>query len=285
MTAKFSKFGDWEVEALPEDGARLSRLRFRGYDLLTTAPAAFRAPASNYGEYEIRPVYGYDDCFPTVDACRFPGRAWSVPDHGELCWLTWDMVAEGSRLTFLAQSENLPITFRRSIIFGDVSLKWSFEVTNSGNESVPFLHVMHPLMPLDEVAGIELPPFSNGFEEITRTATGLNDPAGVERFLLDQPRGAARMALLRGVREGRFGISYRNGLRLTVTFPAELFPTIGIWWNNLGYPDENGCRRNECAFEPVPGNTGSLAKSHQDGLCLSVGAEDRFSWEINWEIG
>src|SRR5664279_3911135 len=64
-----ANIGNWYVQCLPEDGARISVLRYEGQDLLTAIPSSFKAPDKFHGEYEIRPVYGYDDCFPTVESC------------------------------------------------------------------------------------------------------------------------------------------------------------------------------------------------------------------------
>ena len=66
--------GLWEIECLPEDGGRIATLRFAGRDFLTRAPDPFTPPAGDFGNYETRPVYGYDDCFPSVDPCTYPAR-------------------------------------------------------------------------------------------------------------------------------------------------------------------------------------------------------------------
>ncbi|MBK8884772.1 MAG: hypothetical protein IPN67_21190 [Bacteroidales bacterium] len=82
-------FNNWHIQYAPEDGARIVSLNYSGYDLLTTEPAVFRKPGRFCGEYETRPVYGYDDCFPTVDQCNYPGGNSGCRDHGELCWQQW----------------------------------------------------------------------------------------------------------------------------------------------------------------------------------------------------
>src|SRR5690625_5632388 len=69
-----------------------------------------------------------------------------------------------------------------------------------------------------------------------------------------------------------------SGLAVTMRFPLNHFPTLGIWWNNLAYPDEDGCRRDECAFEPVPGTTSHLGNSWSDRSCLVL---DRKSTRLN----
>ena len=276
--------GLWEVQWYAEDGGRLSALRYGRQDFLTAPPHAFRLPAKDYGQYETRPVYGYDDCFPTVDACNFPTQEWSVPDHGELCWLPWEVIATRDQLTFRVESEKLPVIFKRCMSFQTSSLNWSFEVINMGDVNVPFLHVMHCLMPLREIIGVQIPEFSKAVDEALGKGLPLTTSDHAERLLMSHGDGGASMLLLQGVKSGRAGIAFKSGLELDVRFPFELFPTLGIWWNNGRYPDEEGCRRVECAFEPVPSKYSSLAKSFQEGAYLLAPARASMKWTITWNI-
>lgn len=279
------RFGPWDVECLPADGARLGALRFEGQDLLTGRPTTFRPPSSDYGRYETRRVYGYDDCFPTVDGCVYPGsRTFQVPDHGELCWLGWHVAAGDGRLDCRVASELLPVVFRRSMIFDDSSLRWQFEVANAGDERVRFLHVMHALMAPDRIVGLKLPAFAEAYDEMNDTALGAETPEEIAEGLLACGPRTARMLLLRRVAAGRVTLVLRNGLRLQIEFPPDLFGTLGIWWNRAGYPDEDGRRRVECALEPIPGTCSSLAGSVADGACLSVEPKGRLEWTIVWEM-
>ena len=278
------EYGPWLIEYTPEDGARLDRLAFNGYDLSTVEPAPFRRPAADYGEYENRPVYGYDDCFPSVEVCPYPDRDWTIPDHGELCWLAWDAVEEPDGLIFSVRSKALAVLFKRELRFTDSGITWAFEVINEGDQVLPFQHVMHPLMPMDDVIGLELPPCGSIYDDIGQKTVDLKNPQALEDFLLSQPAGTANMLFLRDVQSGKLAWTYRNGLRLEVTFPEKQFPAVGIWWNKTGYPDEDGCRRNECAFEPVPGNNSRLSDAHRDGRSLSVRPGERCAWQIQWRL-
>jgi hypothetical protein len=252
------KIGRWKIECDLADGARIGQLSFDGVDLLTTKPADFLPPKADYGRYETRPVYGYDDCFPTVEACG----QW--PDHGELCWLRWS----GTPVACSVASELSPLQFTRRLDFEDNRLRWSFAVENSGDTPYPVQHVMHPLMPVEEIDTIELPA-GEGY-----------DANQVAAELLALPSGNARMLFLKNVTDGLVRVGLRRGLQLTVCFPTNLFPTLGIWWNNQGYPDESGLRRSECAFEPVPGPDSKL----NNGTTLSVPAQGRIAWHIDWEF-
>jgi len=276
--------GLWDVRWSAEDGGRLSALRYGRQDLLTAPPPAFHPPAAAYGQYETRPVYGYDDCFPTVDASSFPTQDWSIPDHGELCWLPWEVAVMPDQLAFQVRSRKLPVVFRRCMSFQQSSLSWSFEVINTGDVNLPFLHVMHALMPLREIAGLQIPDFAKAVDEMLGQELPPTTPAQIEDLLISHPEAKASMLLLQGVKSGRVGIAFRSGLKLEVRFPHELLPTLAIWWNNGGYPDEEGCRRVECAFEPNPGTYSSLARSYADGAFLLAPARGSCKWKITWNV-
>ena len=283
MVQRFS-FGVWEVECRPEDGGRLSLLRFQGRDLLTREPEAFHAPLRDFGLFETRPVYGYDDCFPSADPCPYPTKDWQIPDHGELCWLKWETRQSSDFLEFQTQSQVLPIHFTRKLTFAESSIAWSFKVNNSGPVEIPFQHVMHPLMPLRQITAISLPDFSRIIEDYRKEKLSLSNPAAVEDWLFNQPRDTAAMLYMQGVSTGRIALTFSDELRLSVEFPVKFFPTLGIWWDNEGYPDEEGCRRVECAFEPISGSTSRLSEAYQEKKCLTVKPGATFTWGIRWSI-
>jgi hypothetical protein len=278
------RYGLWHVEWQAHDGGRLSVLRFGNQDLVTASPALFQPPVKDYGRYETRPVHGYDDCFPTVDPCIFPADGWSVPDHGELCWLPWDVDVSDDRLICQVKSERLPVVFRRNMSFQPSSLSWLFEVVNTGDVEVPFLHVMHGLMPLREIAGVRVPAFAKVIDEATGEPMPMSTPRQVEDLLMSHEGNKAWMLLLQRISSGRAAITFRSGLNLEINFPVGLFPTLGIWWNDGRYPNEESCRRFECALEPVPGTCSSLAKSYREGASLLVPPRAAQRWTITWEV-
>jgi hypothetical protein len=285
MKKEIFQFDKWLVEYTTIDGARLDKLTYDNYDLMTTKPESFRPPSTNYGEYENRPVYGYDDCFPSVEASKYPDKEWNIPDHGEICWLRWDTISKPDSLIFTIQSKVLPVIFRREMNFSKNGIIWKFDVINEGHKNLPFQHVMHPLMPLDEVVDFELPNFKSFYNAISdQIMAELNNPEAVKKYLLNQKVGSTNMLFLREIDGGEMSLTYKNGLHLKVSFSRELFPSIGIWWNNSAYPDEDGCRRNECAFEPIPGLNSALMDNYKNGTCLSVSPGETFTWQIRWDI-
>ncbi len=279
-----ANIGNWHIHCLPEDGARISVLQFAGHDLLTTAPSSFKSPEKFYGEYETRPVYGYDDCFPTVDLCTYPTDKFKCKDHGELCWQKWQVSFEGNRLSCNTTCLRPKVTFKRTLEFDGNKLKWKFEVVNLSGKTIPFLHVMHALMPLKEIQFMEFPGFSNVVYEGRSVEPDLKNPRELADHLLDILPGAYEMLLLKNVTGDFVKLGFRNGINLQMYYPVELFPTIGIWWNYSGYPDEEGLRRCECAFEPIPGTGSNLSDSFKEGVYLKTEPGKTLKWEINWEV-
>lgn len=280
---KFFESGHWLVEYDLEDGARLSRLCYQGFDLLTTEPVNFKPPMEDYGEYETRPVYGYDDCFPSVEVSKYPGLEWTVPDHGELCWLQWNAETESDKIVFSVESDVLPIFFKRILHFHESQLTWSFEVQNSGDKDLPFQHVIHPLIKLTEIKALKFPGFSSLNSE-DGEVLDIITPNALSDFLLSRKKGETCMLYLQSPEENYIQWIYKNGLSVQMSYPSDEFYSIGIWWNYLGYPDEDGCRRDECAFEPIAGSSSKLEEAVEEGRSQWVEPRKIKSWDIIWSL-
>jgi hypothetical protein len=275
---------DWYLQCIPDDGGRISVLRYSGQDLITTGPPAFKAPGKFLGEYETRPVFGYDDCFPTVDPCSYPGQSGTLRDHGELCWEKWQVRPLGNRLICTVDCPNPDVAFSRILEFSGNTLQWKFEVTSRSVTGLPFLHVMHALMPLKNLQSLDLPLFDRILDESTSAELDLNKPRELNGFLMNTEPGRFRMLLMKNPEQGFVRLGLKERFMIEIGYPVELFPTLGIWWNNLGYPDEEGIRRAEYAFEPIPGSCSDLSRSFADGSYLLAEPGKPVNWEINWVI-
>ncbi len=277
-------FEDWQIECIPDDGARISVLRYAGFDLLTTKPLAFKAPVKDYGEYETRPVYGYDDCFPSVSACKHPVENFFIRDHGQLCWLKWDVKVEGHRLICSTECDEPNVRFTRTLEFLKSSVNWKFDIENKTGKSLDFIHVIHPLMPLGDITKVDVPGFKTVFERENLKLTSIVNSSDLNDQLLKIKPGNFQMLFLSELNDGFIILSYQNKLKLKMSFDHKVFPTLGVWWNNSGYPAEQGLERCECAFEPVPGTNSNLESTYNDGVYLSVEPDKVFSWECKWKI-
>ena len=122
------------------------------------------------------------------------------------------------------------------------------------------------------ITDLEIPECRKIFDEIKSEETGLKSAAELGEYLLAFQPGSFGMLLLKEIADGFVRLRFSNGLKLEIRFDHKLFPTLGIWWNNGGYP-EGGQLRTECAFEPIPGTCSDLSKSFRDGVYLSVEPE------------
>ena len=276
-------FDNWHIQYIPDDGARISVMKYAGLDLLTSGPVVFRPPIRYFGEYETRPVYGYDDCFPTVDPCLYPESGHKCRDHGELCWQKWNTEISGNCLICSTNCHEPRVWFKRILRFEGNSLTWRFEVNSLSEESSAFLHVMHALLPLQQVTDLEIPDCRSIFDEITSKESGLKNSQELGEYLRAIRPGSFGMFLLREIADGFVNLVFSSGMRLEIRFDHKLFPTLGIWWNNGGYP-EGGQLRTECAFEPIPGTYSDLAKSYSDGVYLKAEPGKPMIWEITWTV-
>jgi hypothetical protein len=275
---------NWYLQCMPGDGGRISVLQFAGRDLLTHSPAAFKPPGMDLGEYETRPVYGYDDCFPTVDLCRYPELNSRGRDHGELCWKRWQVKEEYNKLICSVDCPSPHATFTRTLEFSGNSLKWKFKIINLSASGFPFLHVMHALMPLQNLQYFELPGFRKILDENTAAELDLKYPYEVVEYLMHIKPGTFRMLVLKYPVNGRIKVGLKSGITINMDFNVDLFPTLGIWWNNSGYPDEDTLQRNEFAFEPIPGSCSNLDQSFRDGTYLYAEPGKSLDWEMIWNI-
>jgi hypothetical protein len=279
-----ANIGNWHIQCIPEEGARISVLQYAGRDLLTANPPAFKAPEVDHGEYETRPVYGYDDCFPSVDQCKYPDDNTTCRDHGELCWLKWQVKLNYNKLDCYIDCPRPKVTFKRMLEFIGNTLKWKFEVINISDTKLAFLHVMHALMPRNEIQNIELPRFSNIVDENNSVELDFKSPHEIASHLVNIHSGNYKMLLMKNINQGFIHLDFKKGLRLKIHYDHELFPTIGIWWNHSGYPDEKGLQRDECAFEPIPGTSSNLINSIKNGYSLHIEPAKTIHWKVTWEI-
>ncbi|MBN2578534.1 MAG: hypothetical protein JXB10_06035 [Pirellulales bacterium] len=268
-----------------QQGGRIGRLCYDGLDLLTGPPLQFNPPSVDYGLYETRPVFGYDDCFPSVAVGDYPGLdRHSIPDHGELCWLPWEIQFSPDRLVGTVASRQLPVRFRRTLHFSAHRVEWLFDVHNDSPHHLPFLHVMHPLMPPDHIQSLVLPSYQTLYDDIAHNPLPHQSPEALGCQLASSRQGEKKMLFLQGLQSGYFEIRFRREYALGVHFDVGIFPTLAIWWNNRAYPDEEGCRRAECALEPVPGSTSALTEACRQGTTMTLAPHGSKTWNVTWEM-
>lgn len=298
--------GDSRVVLVPALGGKITELFMSGRQWLWTSdvlPFARGIDGTSY--VETADSGGYDECFPTVGACRIPGwvRGFGgieLPDHGEL-WsqepaLAIRTGADGQRAILTWSGSRLPYRIQRSIRLspsGDLHMEYA--AVNDGAERIPFLWSAHPLFPMTPHTRIGLPDgarmrvFTKHEIELSevrsehqwpfvRGGGKLHDfvvPFAVAKhyackLFLDMPEGRATL------REGE--------LELSVTFDSSEVTHFGLWLNKRAWTP---FRREEpylnLAFEPCIGAPDTLSEALGDwksAVWLEPGEERR--WELTW---
>lgn len=272
--------GDWEVEC-EGHGGRLARVAWRGRELLTPAPPQ-GAAGEQWGEYEKRPVFGYDDCWPSLEVSAWPGRDRAVRDHGELCWLPWVLAATEQALVGTV-SEPGEWTFARTITVADGALRFDLAVSNDGSRPLVMGWAGHALTLPARVTGMELPACDAVTREWPRPEPPHPWPSEIWQRLLGMPRGAAVMLVLRNCHAPVFTLAL-DGMRWRIEIENVSRPSLGLWYNNAGYPPEHGLEREEFGLEWMLTPECLLEDAAASGSAVTLSAGETFPWAVTWTL-
>jgi hypothetical protein len=280
--------GGTHVEIVPALGGKIARLELGGREWLWTsdviareAPTAAMAADDDVSYVHVADTGGWDECLPTVGACRLPADVagfggLALPDHGEL-WTqdaaTSPVTERGSGAAAITRwtGRRMPYSLVRTVrVEGDGSVQLHYALTNDGDAALPFLWSSHPLLPLTPDTLFELPVAARvrvwaqhgidlggegaehrwpmlrvGGREVDFTRPGLVPGAWACKLFLDLPRPQAR-PLRVAVAQG--------GARLVFELEPADVPSLGLWLNHGGWtPFDGGVPYMNLAFEPCIG--------------------------------
>ncbi len=298
--------GETRVVVIPSLGGKLAELVMCGRQWLWTSDVIpYSRGIDGMSYVETADSGGYDECFPTVGACRIPGwvRAFGgveLPDHGEL-WSqepALDIVTSdaGQSAVLTWQGGRLPYRLQRDLRVTPTGVvQMEYAVINDGNERLPFVWSSHPLFPMTPHTRLVLPEgarlrvFARHEIELGEVrsehrwpavrgggkAHDFSHPYAVAKryackLFVDMPTGEATL------REGEH--------ELTVNFSTDEVTHFGVWLNKRGWTP---FRREEpyinLGFEPCIGAPDTLSDALGDwksASWLEPGEERR--WSLTW---
>jgi galactose mutarotase-like enzyme len=275
---------DLSVDVLASRGARITSVKSRrdGREWLSAAHEDERLAPSYGARFTDTDHFGWDEMFPTVDACVYPVEPYvgqTVPDHGELWSATWEVVDETSTsISQRVHSDHFGYTFERSLVLEGATLRtqYSCVVDESTPATLPMLWALHPQFAVRHGSRVLLSK-EPAYLLDTTDATFVqrvewNGDLVVER---DVKPGDDRMlyAAPEAVHEAR--IVDPNGASLSLTWDRAFAPYLGIWMDNGRFASER-----VVALEPTNGFFDELARAQRSGTVGLFTPGRRVSWWV-----
>jgi len=298
-----------ELTLVPELGGKISSLR----DMRTAREWLWRHPRYTYKKVPHGSSYiieadtgGWDECFPSVSACKYPSEPWTgaaIQDHGEL----WNQTAEieivedGDSVHLLNrwQGVTLPYTFSRTIKLksGSSVIQVEYEATSRDERPINFVWCIHPLLAIEPGMELLLPStasfnvagmFPNDLAPSQKNlqypfpANGLDLPslpqtdAGVAIKLWSDPLSAndAGQATLRA----------HNG-EFKMRWDVNEIPQIAAWLNLGAFGMDGGSPYYNLGLEPCIGAQDSLNDAvNIYNLYASLPPHEKKIWRLQIEL-
>jgi galactose mutarotase-like enzyme len=257
----------------------------------------YRMPA--YGDpFRDYDTSGFDECFPTVSACRYPckdSREVMLPDHGELWSVPWSVAQEDGTIYLEAQGRAIPYSLRKKICLDGPEVQIEYELVNRCHLALSYLWSAHPLLVPEAMSRILLPEDVNEvLIEWSRNADrGTHGDTwtwplwkGEDlRLILPPTVGAAHKLFTPRLRRGYCSFfKPKANESITFSFDPELVPYLGVWVCQGGWPEVEPRGHYAVALEPCTARFDSLfeAAAHGDALTLRPG--ERRSWWLRMRV-
>jgi hypothetical protein len=262
--------------------------------------------------YDGDVAFGWDECLPTVASCVDPSDPAAPPlrDHGELWGRPAEVTGAGAEVTATWRPTGRSYAFQRRLRLDGPRVIAEYELTNHGDEPLPVLWSMHPLLALEPGARIEV----EGLVTVLVTqASGLalapvpgradwpetpgTDGRPIPLDVVGE-RGAGTAAKLYGgwglygdwdssVGEGLPGVAavvQPDGARLELSWYAPIAPNLGIWLDDGGWPQPPATPRVQHALAPTTSPDDDLASAIANGRALVLEPAERVAWSATLRV-
>ena len=297
---------DVRVQVLPEVGSKIISLMYvpGGHEFIFPPPEpekGYQVPG--YGtQFKDFDNSGFDECIPTVGACRYPGKAFQVdlPDHGEVWSVPWEWDAAGEALELRRAGTRLPFIFYKTLRLDGPVLRTSYKVENTSPEEIIYIWSSHPLLGIRPGDRVMVPPeVREVFIDQSHTGRlgGWGDrcswPVATDKdgrrvdLSVMQPPSAnvAEKYFTPRLSQGWCALdSPAGGHSMTFRFDPRLVPFVGMWINQGGWPVHSQHKHYCIALEPCNGAPDSLEHAVAMKQANMLGPKQSASWDVEIEL-
>lgn len=257
----------------PEQGGVIASLRdHTGHEWLAQ-PAGPRAATAT-----PRPVFtddrmsGWDECAPTISACRTAGGD-ELPEHGDLWDVPWNW--DGDWLVGTGRS--LDYTLRRRITPTSTGLRLHYEV-HAGRSPIPFYWSAHPQLQVGVDGVVELPAVTEVVDALSPGQPHVAWSGDLGR-IDTVPVGGSRKFILRRDAGAAWAAVATGGRRLTLSWDPALLPCLAVWFDHGRFS-----REPVIAPEPATGWFDSLATAEGNGTAWRLQPGEVRAWWVDLSV-
>jgi galactose mutarotase-like enzyme len=283
---------------VPDMGAKIVSLfdKRNGYEWLV-GPIRPVKPAAYGARFVDQDMSGWDEMFPTINACQYPapgaceGRY--LPDHGEVWSLAWECeAASPAALAASVAGRALPYRLTRlARLTAPDTLQLDYTAENTGAEPLFYLWAAHPQFPANADTRIVLPePVTQVYNVVEGATWGKPGTlygwpeattADGKPWHLDQ----VGPATLQDCRKfyllpnqpvsGASLVNARAGCALHLTWPPDKVPYLGLWIDEGTYNTAP-----VAALEPSTGFYDSLTLAYTNHQVNYLEPGQKQTWSV-----
>jgi galactose mutarotase-like enzyme len=150
--------GFLRATVLPGIGAKIFDLIHRptGFNFLWHNPRIQPQPYAIEANFDNYWCGGWDDAFPTCEACTYRGEQY--PNLGELRSISWTVESQSAdSVTLSAFGPISPVRARKTVRLNGHALEMSYEVENLGPAAIDFLWGTHPAYAVSAQTKLHVP--------------------------------------------------------------------------------------------------------------------------------
>jgi len=259
-------------------------------------------PVAYGADFERQDMSGWDEMFPTISACTYPGPGArcgaSLPDHGEVWALPWLREPAGpGALRLSVEGRALPYRLTRTLRFAaSDTLAFDYHLHNWGPDPMPYIWAAHPQFACGNAAQIVLPPHIRqvcnvlppewgwGEEEAVYDWPTAQGETGAQQLARTGPPSLAAARKFYVLPDDRTAwaalVRQPQGDWLRLAWDTDSVPYFGLWI------DEGALHHQSVAApEPTTGFYDSLALAWAKGQVLTLEPGAAAAWTLTVQVG